>query len=66
MIIFFSEYQLLPVFIKISIMSDDGVVAEKRNRGRAPKPNDVCIVMTCIMMYIFIRKLSNTYIVNYR
>ncbi|KAL4122677.1 hypothetical protein QTP88_014962 [Uroleucon formosanum] len=22
-------------------MSDDGVVAEKRNRGRVPKPNDV-------------------------
>lgn len=25
-------------------MSDDGVVAEKRNRGRAPKSNDVSFI----------------------
>lgn len=37
-------------------MSDDGVVAEKRNRGRAPKPNDVCSVTT-YMMYTCTKKL---------
>lgn len=37
-------------------MSDDGVVAEKRNRGRAPKPNDVCFVKT-YMRYTCNRKL---------
>jgi len=37
-------------------MSDDGVVAEKRNRGRAPKPNDVRFVKT-YMMHTCTRKL---------
>jgi len=27
-------------------MSDDGVVAEKRNRGRTPKSNDVSSIKT--------------------
>jgi len=37
-------------------MSDDGVVAEKRNRGRAPKPTEVCSVTT-YMMYTCTRQL---------
>lgn len=34
-------------------MSDDGVVAEKRSRGR-PKANDVCIETKCFIKLIFL------------
>lgn len=44
-------------------MSDDGVVAEKRNRGRAPKLNDVCSVKTYIICTC-IRQSLTKYIVN--
>lgn len=46
-------------------MSDDGVVAEKRNRGRAPKLNDVYSVKTYIMLTCTIQLLIN-YVVNFR
>lgn len=39
-------------------MSDDGVVAEKRNRGRAPKSNDVSFIKTQMMYTCPIKLLT--------